>query len=373
MQPTLPEAQSGADDPEPLVAAVALDRRRRRDRIRSAAGPGGRGRVRDHLRARLAAPGIGGDGDRGARRGTVLRRAHFAAEADQAGATPGFRANLFELNGAVGTLAAGETPSLASTRPVTRLDILVVSVDSTSGWRAAAGELAGVVRPRRRHVASVSTGPVAQVRTFPLTDFVAGAARPARTARRAIQNSDPAAIVYCSVTAALLWPRPGAIWLDTIAAENRPGRHGVWQRAVERRRLAGAPLVLAMSERSLAPLRGPPTRTWSWCRCRSNPRTRPQRTGRARCRCAGLRRQPGQARLDFILAAWSRARREDEKLVVAGIDRAGSGGRASSSRAAWPRPNSGRCFVARGCSWPPRAARTTGSRRSRRSPTAACW
>ena len=47
--------------------------------------PGDRGRLRDHLGARLA-PSVGrGDRDRGARRRPLLRRAHLAAAADQAG------------------------------------------------------------------------------------------------------------------------------------------------------------------------------------------------------------------------------------------------------------------------------------------------
>ena len=45
------------------------------------------------------------------------------------------------------------------------------------------------------------------------------------------------AVIYSSTTAALLWNRPGAIRFDATAAGNRPGRHGVWQRPLERRRL----------------------------------------------------------------------------------------------------------------------------------------
>ena len=86
----------------------------------------------------------------------------------------------------------------------------------------------------------MGTGPVPEVRTFALTDLVqARAAR--RVCERAIAEHDPAALIYCSITAALLWPRPGALWVDALAAENRPGRHGIWQRTVERRRLAEAP------------------------------------------------------------------------------------------------------------------------------------
>ena len=124
-------------------------------------------------------------------------------------------------------------------------DVLVVSVDSTTGWRAAAAELAalaragGRARRARRHA-----GRSPQVRTFALTDLARGARARGAACERGIDEHDPAAIIYCSITAALLWPRPGAIWLDSLAAENRPGRHGLWQRLVERRRLAQSPLVL---------------------------------------------------------------------------------------------------------------------------------
>ena len=59
------------------------------------------------------------------------------------------------------------------------------------------------------------------------------------------------ALIYSTTTAALLWPRPGAIRFDAPAAANRPGRHGLWQRPLERRRLREAPLLLAQSEGAL--------------------------------------------------------------------------------------------------------------------------
>jgi hypothetical protein len=68
---------------------------------------------------------------------------------------------------------------------------------------------------------------------------------------RQLQRSPPRAIVYSSTTAALLWPRPGAIRFDAPAAGNRLGRHGLWQRPLERRRLRQAPLLLPWSEGGL--------------------------------------------------------------------------------------------------------------------------
>lgn len=195
-------------------------------------------------------------------------------------------------------------------------DILVVSHEGTSGWRAAARELAESLSRAGASVQLAGAEPVRPVRSFALTDLLE--ARAARQAcLRGIAAHDPAVVIYCSITAALLWPRPGAIWLDTIAAENRPGRHGIWQRPVERRRLAEAPLVLTMSPRSLAPLKD-----WNGASvvvpCPVE-RSGPPAASRdiAAITYAG---NPLKRRLDYVLEVWERARRPDETLVVAGIE-----------------------------------------------------
>lgn len=196
-----------------------------------------------------------------------------------------------------------------------RTDVLVVSVGSTGGWRAAAEELAASIARAGATVEIAAAAPAPRVRTFALTDLVeARLAR--RAARRGIVAHDPRAIIYCSVTAALLWPRPGAISLDSIAAENRPGRHGLWQRPVERRRLREAPLLLTWSERSLEALRG-----WHADAVAVPPPVAGSADGAAR-RLAAVTYagNPVKRRTALVLDAWSRARRGDEKLVVAGTD-----------------------------------------------------
>lgn len=195
-------------------------------------------------------------------------------------------------------------------------DVLVVYVEGTTGWRGAARELAASLSRAGARVASAGSGPVPRVRTFALTDFVE-----ARAARRVcldgIKQHDPAAVVYCSMTAALLWPRRGAIWLDSLAAENRPGRHGIWQRTVERWRLEQAPLVLLMSPGALDRSAASPTavETVPVPVARSGPL--PAARDIAALTYAG---DPVKKRLDFVLEAWERARRDDERLVVAGVD-----------------------------------------------------
>lgn len=137
-------------------------------------------------------------------------------------------------------------------------DVLLVSLGSTAGLRHADDELADSLR---RAGASVELArPVAPPprRTLMLTDLAwARAARRAAREPRDGQDRAPArAVIYSTTTAALLWRRPGAIRFDALAARNRPGRHGLWQRPLERARLGEAPLLLPWSEGSLDGLAG---------------------------------------------------------------------------------------------------------------------
>src|SRR4051794_31821419 len=140
-----------------------------------------------------------------------------------------------------------------------RADVLVVSPGTTGGWRAADAELVGALERAGTRVRVARPAPPREVRTFALTDLVqAVGAR--RAAGAALRDGRPRAIVYCTVTASLLWPEPGAIRFDSPAAANRPGRHGVWQRPVERRRLAAAPLLLPMDPAGLEAAGAGPSR-----------------------------------------------------------------------------------------------------------------
>jgi hypothetical protein len=200
------------------------------------------------------------------------------------------------------------------------VDVLLVSVGGTSGWRTSTRELQSALVLAGASVRIADAGPVPEVRTFMLTDLVqAWAAR--RTATAAIAEHRPRAIIYCSITAALLWPAPGAIWLDALAAENRPGRHGAWQRVIERRRVARAPLLMTMADSgdALAPLDGAPHADAVVV-----PTVIDTPTGAGGLRdidALAYTADPVKRRLDFILDSWARARREGETLVVAGIER----------------------------------------------------
>ncbi len=137
-----------------------------------------------------------------------------------------------------------------------RPDVLIVSLGSTEGLRVADRQLRDSLQRAGASVVLATAEPPAPARTLMLTDLAW-----ARAARAAAANaleetgeSPPRATVYSSTTAALLWPSPGAIRFDAPSAANRPGRHGLWQRPLERRRLAEAPLLLPWSDGSLSEL-----------------------------------------------------------------------------------------------------------------------
>ena len=198
-------------------------------------------------------------------------------------------------------------------------DVLVVTVESTTGWRSSSSGLTAAIRRAGASAVLVRTKPVREVRTFMLTDFVQARAAAAATAR-AMTTHDPRAIVYCSITAALLWPRPGAVWVDSLAAENRPGRHGVWQRPVERRRLREAPLVLVMSEHSLDPMPGSASPSLL-VRSPVEPSGPLVPDAERDIAAIAYAADPEKRRLDFLLEQWTRARRDGEALIVTGVER----------------------------------------------------
>jgi glycosyltransferase involved in cell wall biosynthesis len=203
------------------------------------------------------------------------------------------------------------------------IDVLIVSLGSTSGLRAVDEELRGSLERAGASVELACAVAPAEVRTLMLTDL-----RWALAARRAtsvaLQGIPARAVIYSTTTAALLWPRPGAIRFDAPAAGNRHGRHGLWQRPLEQRRLAQAPLLLPQSEGALAELpgalgaesaragrvlvlpvpvepSGPPAHTRDIA-------------------AITYAANPAKKGLDRVLDAWRRVRHPSEELVVAGVD-----------------------------------------------------
>jgi len=139
-------------------------------------------------------------------------------------------------------------------QPAPAVDVLIVSLGSTQGLRTADEQLRDALQRAGARVAIARALAPAQMPTLMLTDLAwARAARAAaKSALAGLQRSLPRAIIYSSTTASLLWPRAGAIRFDAPSAGNRPGRHGLWQRPLERRRLSQAPLLLPLSEGGLS-------------------------------------------------------------------------------------------------------------------------
>jgi hypothetical protein len=132
-------------------------------------------------------------------------------------------------------------------------DVVIVSLGSTEGLRRADSQLQQAIERAGASVSLLRAEPPRERPTLMATDLAwALAAR--RALRAGLQGGGrpPRAIVYSSTTAALLWQRPGAVRFDATAAGNRPGRHGLWQRPLEQRRLRRAPLLLPWSAGAIA-------------------------------------------------------------------------------------------------------------------------
>lgn len=201
-------------------------------------------------------------------------------------------------------------------RPMPAADVLIVSLGSTTGLRASDEELAGGLRRAGAAVAVAVARRPREVRTYVLTDL--GWARAARAAAVAgLAEHEPRAVLYSTVTAALLWPRPGAIRYDAPASANRPGRHGIWQRPLERRRLAQAPLLVPVDAGTVAETPRPHAPALVVpIPVQASPDTGSRRDIAVLTYAAN----PHKKGLDRVLAAWAAARRDDEELVVAGAD-----------------------------------------------------
>ena len=207
-------------------------------------------------------------------------------------------------------------------------DVLLVSLGSTAGLRRADDELQDSLRRAGARVAIARPYPPEPLPTLMLTDLLwARAAREAAAKILEQQRLAPArAVIYSSTTAALLWKRPGAIRFDATASGNRRGRHGLWQRPLERRRLRQAPLLLPWSEGGLheAPnVRGRDERALVLPVPVEPSGALDAKRDIAAVTYAANPRKKG---LDRVLAAWRRLRAESppadasapEELVVAG-------------------------------------------------------
>ena len=209
-------------------------------------------------------------------------------------------------------------------------DVLLVSLGGTTGLREADAELARSLGRAGASVEVAAARPAREWRTMAAIELAW--ARSARKAARAA--GDARAVIYSSSTAALLAPRPGAIRFDAPAAGNRPGRHGVWQRPLERRRFREATLLVPWSEGGLAEAPVP----HAGAVVVPVPVEPSGRAGERDIAAITYGAHPEKKGLDRVLAAWAAARRDGEELVVAGLD-------AATARRVAPAPLAGVRFA----------------------------
>jgi glycosyltransferase involved in cell wall biosynthesis len=231
--------------------------------------------------------------------------------------------------------------------PPDTIDVLLVKLGSTTGLRIADDELHSSLERAGARVVVTNAAHPGELRTLMLTDlaWAYAARRAAKEVLNRCQRHPPRSVIYSTTTAALLWPLPGAIRFDAPAAANRPGRHGLWQRPLERRRLRQAPLLLPSSEGALeeaAAAVGGVGGTLSPERALVLPapispaapggdgtQTLPVPAARATGHLPGpperdvaavtYAANPRKKGFDRVLEAWRRVRRPSERLVVVGV------------------------------------------------------
>lgn len=195
-------------------------------------------------------------------------------------------------------------------------DIALVSLGTTPGLRRADEAFAALARDAGAscELVRVRIGAARRLRRHPAaTDLVEALA--ARGAARGVRAR---AVVYSTVTAALLQPARGpfAVRFDAPAALNRPGAAGAWQRARERRVLARARLLLPWGEAAAAAAPGGAPRVV--LRVPVEPLASAGERDVDAVAYAGYPRKRG---LELLCAAWAQAASAGARLVIGGVER----------------------------------------------------
>jgi len=196
-------------------------------------------------------------------------------------------------------------------------DIALVSLGTTPGLRRSDEAFASLVRRAGAtcDVVPVRIGAAGRLRRHPaVTDLVEAIA-----SRRSARGVEAGAVVYSTITAALL-QRPSVpfgIRFDAIASLNRPGVGGAWQRRRERGVLERADILMPVSRGAAEAVNGaaPPV-----VRVPIPVEALPPGDERDvdAVAYAGYPRKRG---LELLCAAWSDAAPAGARLSIAGIDR----------------------------------------------------
>lgn len=195
------------------------------------------------------------------------------------------------------------------------VDIALVSLGTTPGLRRADQVLAEQIRAAGTacEVVPVQIGRAAGAlrRNAAITDLVEALA-----ARRAAKEIDARAVIFSTVTAALLQGPPKVPWavrFDSTAALNRPGWSGTWQRRRERDVLQLAPLLLPWGEQAAAAAGGGLVLRVPVEEIEGAPNRDIDAIA-----YAGYPRKRG---LDLLCTAWGEVAKPGERLVIGGVER----------------------------------------------------
>ncbi len=204
-------------------------------------------------------------------------------------------------------------------------DLLQISLGTTRGLRIADGWFARLAAQAGISVDTVGVRLGASTRlrrAYPVTDLVEAISARRATAS-AVKRLRPRAIVFSTTTATLLADDPGvpyAVRLDSPARLNRPGARNSSLHVLERRKLAGAALVLPWSRVAAASLPEdaapvvvvpPPVSI-------AENQMAPGRRDRL---AVAYTPDPKAKGLDLLCRAWTLAAVPDARLEVFGIDR----------------------------------------------------
>jgi glycosyltransferase involved in cell wall biosynthesis len=199
------------------------------------------------------------------------------------------------------------------------VDIALVSLGTTPGLRRSDEAFSELVRRAGAtcEVVPVRIGASGRLRRHAaVTDLVEAAA-----ARRSARGLEARAVVYSTITAALLQGEhevPYAIRFDATAALNRPGLAGAWQRRVERGVLERARLLMPVSQGAadaVANVPGPCVRV-------PIPIERVEHAAVRDVDAVAYASYPRKRGLAMLCAAWAEAAPSGARLVIGGADRA---------------------------------------------------
>jgi glycosyltransferase involved in cell wall biosynthesis len=196
-------------------------------------------------------------------------------------------------------------------------DIALVSLGTTPGLVRSDEAFASLVRRAGAscELVPVRIGASRKLRQgAALTDLVEAVA-----ARRAAREARARAIVYSSITAALLQRPdvPYGIRFDAIAALNRPGAGGAWQRWRERGVLERAAILMPVSRGAAAAVDGAHRPTVAV----PIPVDEIAGPGERDIDAVAYAGDPRKRGLELLCAAWAETAPPGARLVIGGIDR----------------------------------------------------